>query len=72
MPAQTYAAPPTPWSRRLAEPTIHPSAYVHSFSNLIGDVRVGAQVLIALELPSAPMKDPPSTLATAPISRMGW
>jgi carbon dioxide concentrating mechanism protein CcmM len=47
MPAQTYAAPPTPWSRRLAEPTIHPSAYVHSFSNLIGDVRVGAQVLIA-------------------------
>ncbi len=47
MPANTYAAPPTPWSRRLAEPTIHPSAYVHSFSNLIGDVRVGAQVLIA-------------------------
>ncbi len=47
MPAQTYAAPPTPWSRRLAEPTIHPSAYVHSFSNLIGDVRIGAQVLIA-------------------------
>lgn len=47
MPAHTYAAPPTPWSRRLAEPTIHPSAYVHSFSNLIGDVRVGAQVLIA-------------------------
>ncbi|HIK38786.1 MAG: ribulose bisphosphate carboxylase small subunit [Geminocystis sp.] len=41
------AAPPTPWSRNLAEPTIHETAYVHSFSNLIGDVRVGANVLIA-------------------------
>jgi len=41
------AAPPTPWSRDLAEPQLHPTAYVHSFSNLIGDVRVGANVLIA-------------------------
>ncbi|MFT0813604.1 ribulose bisphosphate carboxylase small subunit [Synechococcus sp. OH20] len=47
MPAHTYAAPPTPWSRRLAEPQIDPTAYVHSFSNLIGDVRVEAEVLIA-------------------------
>ncbi|MFS8824805.1 ribulose bisphosphate carboxylase small subunit, partial [Synechococcus sp. R6-6] len=47
MPAHTYAAPPTPWSRRLAEPKIDPTAYVHSFSNLIGDVRVEAEVLIA-------------------------
>ncbi|MEN9230044.1 MAG: ribulose bisphosphate carboxylase small subunit [Thermostichus sp. DG02_5_bins_236] len=47
MPVRTYAAPPTPWSRELAEPDIDPSAYVHSFSNLIGDVRVEAQVLIA-------------------------
>ncbi len=47
MPVRTYAAPPTPWSRDLAEPDIDPSAYVHSFSNLIGDVRVEAQVLIA-------------------------
>lgn len=41
------AAPPTPWSKDLAEPNIDPSAYVHSFSNIIGDVRVGAGVLIA-------------------------
>jgi carbon dioxide concentrating mechanism protein CcmM len=41
------AAPPTPWSRTLAEPQINESAYVHSFSNIIGDVRVGANVLIA-------------------------
>jgi carbon dioxide concentrating mechanism protein CcmM len=41
------AAPPTPWSKNLAEPKIDESAYVHSFSNLIGDVKVGANVLIA-------------------------
>lgn len=41
------AAPPTPWSRTLAEPQINESAYVHSFSNIIGDVKVGANVLIA-------------------------
>jgi carbon dioxide concentrating mechanism protein CcmM len=41
------AAPPTPWSKNLAEPKISDSAYVHSFSNLIGDVSVGANVLIA-------------------------
>ncbi|MGI0482497.1 ribulose bisphosphate carboxylase small subunit [Geminocystis sp. CENA526] len=41
------AAPPTPWSRNLAEPRVDDSAYVHSFSNLIGDVKVGANVLIA-------------------------
>lgn len=43
----SFAAPPTPWSRNLAEPKIDPSAYVHSFSNLIGDVHIGADVLIA-------------------------
>ncbi|TVQ42345.1 MAG: carbon dioxide concentrating mechanism protein CcmM [Gloeocapsa sp. DLM2.Bin57] len=43
----TTAAPPTPWSKDLAEPRIDPSAYVHSFSNLIGDVYVGPNVLIA-------------------------
>ena len=42
-----YAAPPTPWSRNLAQPTIHETAYVHSFSNIIGDVWVGANVLVA-------------------------
>lgn len=47
MAVRSYAAPPTPWSRNLAEPQIHESAYVHSFSNLIGDVRVGSNVLIA-------------------------
>jgi carbon dioxide concentrating mechanism protein CcmM len=31
----------------LAEPKIHETAYVHSFSNIIGDVRVGPNVLIA-------------------------
>ncbi len=41
------AAPPTPWSRDLAEPQIDHSAYVHSFSNLIGDVTVSENVLIA-------------------------
>lgn len=43
----TMAAPPTPWSKNLAEPKIDDSAYVHSFSNLIGNVKVGANVLIA-------------------------
>jgi len=47
MMARSTAAPPTPWSRDLAEPTIAPSAYVHPFSQLIGDVRLGENVLIA-------------------------
>lgn len=47
MAVRTSAAPPTPWSRSLAEPKIDETAYVHSFSNLIGDVRIGANVLIA-------------------------
>ena len=47
MPVRTKAAPPTPWSRDLAEPKVDSSAYVHSFSRLIGDVRVGANVFIA-------------------------
>jgi carbon dioxide concentrating mechanism protein CcmM len=41
------AAPPTPWSKNLAQPTIHPSAFVHSFSNIIGDVRIEANVIVA-------------------------
>ena len=45
--APSSAAPPTPWSRSLAEPTIHPSAYIHSFSNLIGDVHIGANVMVS-------------------------
>jgi carbon dioxide concentrating mechanism protein CcmM len=31
----------------LTQPQIHETAYVHSFSNIIGDVEVGANVLIA-------------------------
>ncbi|MCS7031101.1 MAG: ribulose bisphosphate carboxylase small subunit [Gloeomargarita sp. SKYG116] len=44
---RSEAAPPTPWSKNLAEPQIDPTAYVHSFSNIIGDVRIGPEVLIA-------------------------
>ncbi|MDY6782154.1 MAG: ribulose bisphosphate carboxylase small subunit [Cyanobacteriota bacterium] len=47
MAVRTKAAPPTPWSKTLAEPKVHESAYVHSFSKLIGDVRVGANVMVA-------------------------
>ncbi|NER82314.1 MAG: acetyltransferase, partial [Leptolyngbya sp. SIO1D8] len=47
MVTRSAVAPPTSWSRDLAEPTIDSSAYVHPFSQLIGDVRVGENVLIA-------------------------
>ncbi len=47
MVAHPTAAPLTPWSRDLAEPKIHESAYVHDSCHIIGDVRVGANVLIA-------------------------
>jgi carbon dioxide concentrating mechanism protein CcmM len=40
-------APPTPWSKNLAEPKIASSAYVHSFSNIIGDVYIGENVMVA-------------------------
>ena len=40
MAVRSFAAPPTPWSQDLAEPDIHHTAYLHSFSNIIGDVRV--------------------------------
>ena len=46
MAVRSYAAPPTR-SRELAEPNIHETAYVHSFSNLIGDIRINANVVIA-------------------------
>lgn len=41
------AAPPTPWSKSLPKPKIDETAYVHSFSNIIGDVTIGANVMIA-------------------------
>ena len=47
MPHRNEAAPPTPWSKNLAQPKIDETAYIHSFSNIIGDVRVGANVLVA-------------------------
>ncbi|HLO88950.1 MAG TPA: ribulose bisphosphate carboxylase small subunit [Nostocaceae cyanobacterium] len=47
MAVRSTAAPPTPWSRSLAEPQIHETAYVHSFSQIIGDVQVGANVIVA-------------------------
>jgi carbon dioxide concentrating mechanism protein CcmM len=47
MAVRTSAAPPKPGSRSLAEPKIDETASVHSFSNLLGDVRIGANVLIA-------------------------
>lgn len=47
MAVRSYAAPPTPWSNSLAEPKIHETAYVHSFSNIIGDVRICENVLVA-------------------------
>ncbi|MBE9094578.1 ribulose bisphosphate carboxylase small subunit [Tychonema sp. LEGE 07203] len=47
MAVRNVAAPPTPWSKNLAEPKIHDTAYVHSFSNIIGDVHIGPNVMIA-------------------------
>ncbi len=47
MVVRSTAAPPTPWSKNLAEPQIHETAFVHTFSNLIGDVRIGANVIVA-------------------------
>lgn len=41
------AAPPTPWDRDLESPQIHSSDYIHPEAMLIGDVRLGPNVLIA-------------------------
>jgi carbon dioxide concentrating mechanism protein CcmM len=41
------AAPPTPWSKSLSKPKIHSSAYVYSDINVIGDVRIAENVMIA-------------------------
>ncbi len=47
MPHRKQAAPPTPWSKDLAHPDIDDSSYIHSFSNVIGDVEIGKNVLVA-------------------------
>ncbi len=41
------ASPPTPWSQTLARPNIDESAYVHVSTSIIGDVEIGANVMIA-------------------------
>ncbi|KJH73454.1 ribulose bisphosphate carboxylase small subunit [Aliterella atlantica] len=46
MAVRSPAAPPTP-APSIGEPKIHETAYVHSFSNIVGDVRIGADVLVS-------------------------
>lgn len=46
MAVRSPAAPPTP-STQIGAPKIHSSAYVHPFSNVIGDVRLGANVSVS-------------------------
>ncbi|MGA1623692.1 MAG: ribulose bisphosphate carboxylase small subunit [Synechocystis sp.] len=36
-----------PWSKHLVDPQINETAYVHSFANVVGDVRISAGVKIA-------------------------
>jgi carbon dioxide concentrating mechanism protein CcmM len=47
MPLRHQPAPPTPWDHDLDQPTIAASAYVHPQCSLIGDVRLGENVIIA-------------------------
>lgn len=47
MVARSFAVPSTARSKNLAEPKIHQTAYVHSLSNIVGDVRIGPNVMIA-------------------------
>ena len=47
MAVRPIADSPTRWSDDLASPKVDKSAYVHSFSRLIGDVTIGANVFVA-------------------------
>jgi carbon dioxide concentrating mechanism protein CcmM len=47
MPLRHQPAPPTPWDRDLDQPTIAASAYVHPQCSLIGEVRLGENVIVA-------------------------
>ncbi len=47
MVTRNVAAPTTPWSTGIAKPTIDQTANVHGFSQIIGDVHIGPNVLIA-------------------------
>jgi len=44
---RSTVAPPNAWSQSLAEPTIDTTAIVHNFAELVGNVRVAAEVLVA-------------------------
>jgi carbon dioxide concentrating mechanism protein CcmM len=41
------ASPPTPWSQTLARPRVDQSAYIHVSTSVIGDVAIGANVMVA-------------------------
>ena len=43
----SVAAPPVAWSKDLAEPTVDQTAHVHAFSQVIGDIYIGPNALIA-------------------------
>ena len=45
--ATQQTAAPSAWSRGVAEPKIAESANVHSFANVVGDVRIGENVAIS-------------------------
>jgi len=47
MAVRSYAAPPMPWSTQYTQPTIDKTAYIHDSSYIIGDVRIGAGVLVS-------------------------
>lgn len=47
MVVHSVTAPANPWAKPLAEPSIAPSAYVHSFSNIVGKVVIGAGALVS-------------------------
>ena len=47
MVARKNAASPTPRSKDLAEPNMASNDHIHSFANLIGNIKVGADVTIA-------------------------
>jgi carbon dioxide concentrating mechanism protein CcmM len=41
------APSPLPWSKNLVQPQIDETAYVHAFSNVIGEVTIAANALVA-------------------------
>jgi carbon dioxide concentrating mechanism protein CcmM len=47
MVARGLAAPSTPWSKSSSKPQIHSSAYIAPDINVIGDVRIGPNVMVA-------------------------